>query len=162
MVPSTAAARVKVVKWGNSQAVRLPKDVLKLARLREGDELTVRVENGRIALEAATPEITLEKLSGQQVGHEQAGWRPAVVLSPKAYNNRSGLAIVVPVTNAIKGYPFEVDLPAGLKITGTVLSDAVRSIDWRHRQARYFDKAPAEVVKAARAKLAALIGIAQP
>ncbi len=62
MAPSTAAARVKVVKWGNSQAVRLPKDVLKQARLHEGDELTVRVEDGRIALEAASPEITLEKL----------------------------------------------------------------------------------------------------
>ena len=62
MTPSTGAARVKVVKWGNSQAVRLPKDVLKLARLREGDELTVRVERGRIALEPATPELTLEKL----------------------------------------------------------------------------------------------------
>jgi len=62
MAGSTAASRVKVVKWGNSQAVRLPKDVLKLAHLREGDELTVRVEDGRIALEAATPEITLEKL----------------------------------------------------------------------------------------------------
>ncbi len=109
-----------------------------------------------------TGDLIKVEFSGQQVGHEQAGWRPAVVLSPKAYNNRSGLAIVVPVTNAIKGYPFEVDLPAGLKITGTVLSDAVRSIDWRHRQARYFDKAPAEVVKAVRAKLAALIGIAQP
>jgi antitoxin MazE len=62
MTPSTAAARVKVVKWGNSQAVRLPKEVLKLARLREGDELTVRVEGRKIALEAARPEITLEKL----------------------------------------------------------------------------------------------------
>src|SRR6266849_8633794 len=80
-------------------------------------------------------------LSGQQ-----AGWRPAVVLSPKAYNKRSGLAIVVPVTNAIKGYPFEVNLPSGLKIMGTILSDAVRSIDWQRRQARYFDKAPAEVL----------------
>ncbi len=95
-----------------------------------------------------------------EAGHEQAGWRPAVVLSPKAYNKRSGLAIVVPVTNAIKGYPFEVNLPAGLKITGTVLSDAVRSIDWRHRQARYFDKAPAEVLKAVRTKLAVLFEIA--
>jgi mRNA interferase MazF len=107
-------------------------------------------------------EFSAGRLNVEQAGHEQAGWRPAVVLSPKAYNKRSGLAIVVPVTNAIKGYPFEVDLPAGLKITGTVLSDAVRSIDWRHRQARYFDKAPAEVLKALRAKLAALIGIAQP
>jgi mRNA interferase MazF len=99
------------------------------------------------------------EFSGGQAGHEQAGWRPAVVLSPKAYNKRSGMAIVVPVTNAIKGYPFEVNLPAGLKITGTILSDAVRSIDWQHRQARYFDKATPEVMTAVRAKLAALIGI---
>jgi mRNA interferase MazF len=99
------------------------------------------------------------EFGGGQAGHEQAGWRPAVVLSPKAYNKRSGMAIVVPVTNAIKGYPFEVGMPAGLKITGTILSDAVRSIDWQHRQARYFDKAPPEVMTAVRAKLAALIGI---
>src|SRR5215469_9924782 len=60
---STAArARVQVVRWGNSQAVRLPKEILKQAHLREGDELTVRVENGRIALEPTEPEITLEKL----------------------------------------------------------------------------------------------------
>jgi Growth regulator len=62
MALSTAATRVKVVKWGNSQAVRLSKDVLKLAHLREGDELTIRVESGRIALEPATAEITLHKL----------------------------------------------------------------------------------------------------
>jgi len=64
MPPISAAAktRVQVVKWGNSQGVRLPKEVLRQARLREGDELTVRVENGRIALEPAAPEITLEKL----------------------------------------------------------------------------------------------------
>src|SRR5260370_42598400 len=99
------------------------------------------------------------EFTGGQAGHEQAGWRPAVVLSPKAYNKRSGLAIVVPVTNAIEGYPFEVNLPAGLKITGAVLSDAVRSIDWRHRQARYFDKAPPEVLKAWRGKLAGGFGL---
>src|SRR5438876_4760335 len=98
----------------------------------------------------------------EQAGHEQAGWRPAVVLSPKGYNKRSGLAIVVPVTNSIKGYPFEVDLPPGLKIAGTILSDAVRSIYWQQRRVRYFDKAPAEVLKAARAKLAALLGLPKP
>jgi len=98
----------------------------------------------------------------QQTGHEQAGWRPAVVLSPKPYNKRSGLAIVVPVTNSIKGYPFEVDLPPGLKITGTILSDAVRSIDWQQRRARYFDKAPAKVINAVCAKLAALLGLPKP
>lgn len=99
------------------------------------------------------------EFSGGQAGHEQAGWRPALVLSPTTYNKRSGLAIVVPVTNAIKGYPFEVNLPGGLKITGTILSDAVRSIDWRHRQARYLDKAPPGTMTAVRARLAALIGI---
>jgi antitoxin MazE len=64
MPPTSAAvkARVQIAKWGNSQGVRLPKEVLKQAHLREGDELTVRVENGRIALEPAAPEITLEKL----------------------------------------------------------------------------------------------------
>jgi mRNA interferase MazF len=63
------------------------------------------------------------------------------------------LAVVVPVTNSIKGYPFEVDLPGGLKISGTILSDAVRSIDWGERHARYFDKAPAEL------RIAALLGL---
>jgi len=64
MTPSAAAsrARVRVVRWGNSQAVRLPKEVLRQAQVREGDELTVRVEAGRIALEPAAPEITLHKL----------------------------------------------------------------------------------------------------
>jgi antitoxin MazE len=86
MAPTSTAARarVQVVRWGNSQAVRLPKEILKQARLREGDELTVRVENGRIALEPTEPEITLEKLVagitprnrhreqdwGRPIGHE--------------------------------------------------------------------------------------------
>jgi len=61
MSPS-APSRVQIVKWGNSQAVRLPKAVLRQADVHEGDELTVRVEGNRIALEPATPEITLESL----------------------------------------------------------------------------------------------------
>jgi len=96
------------------------------------------------------------------VGHEQAGWRPALVLSPRGYSRKTGLAVVVPVTNAIKGYPFEVNLPAGLKIGGTILSDAVRSIDWRGRHAKYFEKAPAEVLRNVQARLAALLGLSKP
>lgn len=96
-----------------------------------------------------------------QAGHEEAGWRPALVLSPKAYN-KTGLAVVVPITNQIKGYPFEVNLPRGLKIGGTVLADAVKSIDWRERKARLHDKAPAEVIKSVQAKLAALLGLPRP
>lgn len=62
MAPATGAARVRVVKWGNSQAIRLSKEVLQQAHLREGDELTVHAEQGRIALESADLETTLEKL----------------------------------------------------------------------------------------------------
>jgi mRNA interferase MazF len=98
-------------------------------------------------------------LGAGQVGHEQAGWRPALVLSPRGYNQKTRLAVVVPVTNAIKGYPFEVVLPAGLRIGGTILSDAVRSLDWGERHARYFDKVPAEVLKNVQARLAALLGL---
>jgi mRNA interferase MazF len=105
--------------------------------------------------------IKVDFTSGQ-TGHEQAGWRPALVLSPRGYNKKTGMALVVPVTNAIKGYPFEVNLPPGLTIGGTVLSDAVRSIDWRARHIRYFDKAPAEVLKNVQARLAALLGLSKP
>lgn len=71
-----------------------------------------------------------------QVGHEQAGRRPAVVLSPRRYNARVGLALVAPVTRQRKGYAFEVPLPAGLPVSGVVLADQVQSVDWRGRGAR--------------------------
>src|SRR5215813_14686908 len=70
-----------------------------------------------------------------QAGHEQAGRRPALVLSPAAYNRRVGLALLCPITNQIKGYPFEVLIPQGLKVTGAVLSDQVKSLDWKARKA---------------------------
>ena len=72
-----------------------------------------------------------------QVGHEQAGRRPALVLSTAAYNGRVGLAVVCPITSQTKGFPFEVALPAGLSIRGVVLSDQARSLDWRGRQATF-------------------------
>ncbi len=77
-----------------------------------------------------------------QAGHEQAGRRPAVVLSPTAYNQKVGLAIFCPITNQIKGYPFEVLVPAGLAITGAILADQVKSLDWRARQAELIDTLP--------------------
>ena len=70
-----------------------------------------------------------------QAGHEQAGRRPALVLSPGAYNRKVGLAILCPITSQVKGYPFEVLIPDGLKIGGAILSDQVKSLDWRARQA---------------------------
>ncbi len=69
-------------------------------------------------------------------GHEQAGWRPALILSPKIYNEKTRLAVVVSITNQAKGYPFEVPLPGNIKTTGVVLADAVKSVDWHARQAK--------------------------
>ena len=70
-----------------------------------------------------------------QVGHEQAGRRPAVVLSPVAYNRKVGLALMCPVTNKKKGYPFEIEIPLDTPVSGVVLADQIKSLDWRVRQA---------------------------
>jgi mRNA interferase MazF len=82
-----------------------------------------------------------------QLGHEQAGRRPAVVLSLVVYNRGSGLAIMVPVTSHTKGYPFEVPLPAGLPIRGVVLADHLKSFDWRERRAERICALPEETVQ---------------
>jgi mRNA interferase MazF len=91
-------------------------------------------------------------------GHEQAGWRPALILSPAAYN-KTGLAIVVPITSQVKGYPFEVSVPAGLATTGVILSDAVKSIDWKARRARFVEAMPAGTWRAVQQHLAMLLGL---
>ena len=87
-----------------------------------------------------------------QAGHEQAGWRPAVVLSPAAYN-RIGLAIVVPITNQVKGYPFEVPMPSGSATTGVILCDAIKSVDWKARHARFVEILPPGPLKAVQGHL---------
>lgn len=81
-----------------------------------------------------------------QAGHEQAGKRPALVISPGAYNRRVGLALFCPLTTQGKGYPFEVMLPSGLKATGAILADQIRSLDWRVRKARLLCGVPPEVL----------------
>jgi len=81
-----------------------------------------------------------------QAGHEQAGRRPAVVLSPAAYNGKVGLAIMCPITNQIKGYPFEVLIPAGLAVSGAILADQVKSLDWKARRAELICTLPAATV----------------
>lgn len=93
-----------------------------------------------------------------QVGHEQAGRRPAVVLSPAAYNGKVGLAIVCPITNQSKGYPFEVAIPPESEIKGVILSDQIRSVDWRGRRAEFAGKLPPDALKEALRKLNTLIG----
>jgi mRNA interferase MazF len=76
-----------------------------------------------------------------QLGHEQRGRRPAIVLSKKAYNEKIGLAIFCPITSKEKGYPFEVKV-SGKKISGCVLSDQVKSLDWVERNIEYIEKMP--------------------
>ena len=94
-----------------------------------------------------------------QAGHEQAGRRPAVVLSPRSYNGKTGLAILCPITSHIKGYPFEVVLPDGLPVSGAVLSDQVKSLDWRVRNAELICTLPDEVVSEIMQKLGALLSM---
>jgi mRNA interferase MazF len=81
-----------------------------------------------------------------QAGHEQAGRRPALVLSPSGYNGRVGLALFCPITNQVKGYPFEVPLPAGSPVSGVVGADQVKSLDWRARKTARIGAVSKEVV----------------
>ncbi len=91
------------------------------------------------------------------VGHEQTGRRPAVILSPASYNAKVGLAIMCPVTSQAKGYPFEVALPDGLPVTGVVLSDQAKSLDWRSRGAERVCKLPDECTTAVLQRLGRLL-----
>ena len=93
-----------------------------------------------------------------QAGHEQSGWRPAVVLSPHAYNARVGLALCCPVTGQVKGYPFEVPIPEGQPVSGVVLADQVKSLDWRARSAQFWCKLPPSTCSEILQKLGTLLG----
>jgi mRNA interferase MazF len=84
-----------------------------------------------------------------QAGHEQAGRRPALVLSPAAYNGKTGLMLCCPITSRVKGYPFEVKLDPDAGVRGVVLADQVKSLDWRARGAKRKGKALPEVANRA-------------
>jgi mRNA interferase MazF len=94
-----------------------------------------------------------------RAGHEQAGRRPAIVLSPESYNRKVGLAIFCPITTQRKGYPFEVAIPAGLEVSGAILSDQVKSLDWKVREARFGCRLPAETLDEVLAKLSPLLQV---
>ena len=97
-----------------------------------------------------------------QAGHEQAGRRPAVILSPATYNGKVGLAIFCPITNQIKGYPFEVVVPAGLAVTGAILSDQVKSLDWQARNASFICALPSATITEVLQKLRTLVSLPTP
>lgn len=92
-----------------------------------------------------------------QAGHEQAGRRPAVVVSPRSYNGKVGLGLFCPITSRVKGYPFEVALPTSFPVAGVVLADQVKSLDWRARQAEFAARLPGTTSAEIVGKLAVLI-----
>ena len=90
-------------------------------------------------------------------GHEQRGHRPALVISPVEYNGKVGLALCCPITSKVKGYPFEVELPAGRAIAGAILADHIKSVDWRARGARFVTRVSTGVVDEVVAKVLPLL-----
>lgn len=92
-----------------------------------------------------------------QAGHEQAGHRPALTLSPVTYNKKTGLAVFCPVTTRVKNYPFEVPIPSGLKASGVILSDQVKSLDWQARSAQFCCKVPEATLAEVLEKLNVLV-----
>ncbi len=81
-----------------------------------------------------------------QTGHEQAERRPAVVLSPESYNQKTSLGLFCPVTSQVKGYPFETALPASGSLRGVALCDQIKSLDWKARDAEFICKLPEEIL----------------
>ena len=94
-----------------------------------------------------------------QAGHEQAGRRPALIVSPRSYNQKVGLVLLCPITTHRKGYPFEVPLPNGLKVAGVVLADQIKSMDWRARRSEFCCRAPAVTVLDVIGKAQSLLAI---
>jgi len=94
-----------------------------------------------------------------QAGHEQRGRRPALILSPRVYNVKARLAIACPITSQVKGYPFEVTLPTDGAVTGAILADYVKNLDWNARRVVFGAKAPSEVVMEVRERVRVLLGL---
>lgn len=93
-----------------------------------------------------------------QAGHEQAGRRPAVVVSPGKYNQKVGLALFCPITGRSKGYPYEVAIPPRLPIEGVILSDQLKSLDWRAREAQLVARLPETSMAEVLSKIRTLTG----
>ena len=92
-----------------------------------------------------------------QAGSEQAGRRPALVLSPESYNRKVGLALFCPITTKVKGYPFEVTLSDNIKVSGVILSDQIRNLDWKARKASFCCKAPTTTFAEVLSKLGTIL-----
>lgn len=97
-----------------------------------------------------------------QAGTEQAGRRPALVLSPQNFNIATGLALVCPLTSQVKGGGFEVAVPRGSGLSGVVLTDHLRSVDWIVRKASFHSKAPEDLLMDVLARLEAILDLGGP
>lgn len=93
-----------------------------------------------------------------QRGREQAGWRPALVLSPERYNAKVGLMLACPITSTAKGYPFEIALPLELRTHGVILTDHVKSLDYIARDARFVERVPRDILQRVLQKILLLVG----
>ena len=93
-----------------------------------------------------------------QAGHKQRGKRPALILSPKIYNEKTSLCIALPITSKIKGYPFEVTLPKNLPVEGVILSDQVKSLDFSVRDISFICKVPSNIIESVQKNVVALVG----
>lgn len=94
-----------------------------------------------------------------QAGHEQAGRRPAFVVSPEPYNRKTGLFLACPVTSRVKGYPFEVSLPSGSTVSGVILSDQIKCLDWKARRAEFASATDEATVDEVVARILPLLGV---
>jgi mRNA interferase MazF len=90
-------------------------------------------------------------------GHEQGFERPAIILSPSQYNRMTSLSLMCPITTKSKGFKFEVQLSDGMQTAGVILSDHIKSFDWKARQVKFIEKAPIELVEEVLAKLETLL-----
>ena len=115
-----------------------------------GDQVVLRKKSYDLA--GMLAEITPENVHPEQADH----W-PALVLSPQAYNQKTSLVLFCPITSRVKGYPFEVPLPSTSPVSGVVLADQPRSLDWRARRARFACCAPRQVVGEVLEKIGVLL-----
>ncbi len=120
---------------------------------------TGRREGGVVSRRGYVPERgdVVWMMFGPPAGHEQSGRRPAIVMSPSIYNGKTGMALCCPITSHVKGYPFEVLIPDDLKISGAILADHIRNIDWKTRRAEYLCKLPGKTLEEVAEKILSLL-----
>jgi mRNA interferase MazF len=94
-----------------------------------------------------------------QAGREQRGRRPALILSPRAYNQRALLAVACPITSHAKGYPFEVTVKSSRQVSGVILADHLKSVDWKERDAKFAGKVDLSTLANVRERVSLVLGL---